>query len=146
MNEKTRNKRIGGMLRKARVKAGVSLEDAARFIGVTPASFSRMETNVSMVTAARMERLAEHYKISMAGLFDDQLLPMPSSIDFERVRLVVEAVQRVINSLRVKTSPEKMGAAVKELYRLEIERLANNPKAEFDPDHHIEIIQTMFKR
>ncbi len=70
----------------------------------------------------------------------------PSTVDLERLKAVVQVVQSVINRKRVKPSPEKMAMAVSELYRLEIDHIVSDPKAEFDPNRHIGIIEAMFSK
>lgn len=70
----------------------------------------------------------------------------PSTVDIDRMRKVVETVQRCVNQAKMRPSPEKMGMAVTEIYRLEIEHIITNPKADFDADRHIGIIEAMFKK
>ena len=68
----------------------------------------------------------------------------PSTIDIDRLKLVVQTVQQVVNQRAVHPSPEKMAMAVSELYRLEITHIVNDTKAEFDPTRHLGIIQAIF--
>jgi len=136
---------IHNTLRQAREHAGLTLEKAAEQIGISGASFSRMETGLSKVTTERLEVLAELYEVSASALIEGSIVTKPSTVDIERLRAVVEAVQSVVNRLRVKPSPEKMGMAVTELYRLEINHIVNDPKADFDASRHLRIIEAMFR-
>lgn len=133
-------------LRQAREKAGLSIEIAAKCIGISGASFSRMETGVSKVTTDRLEMLASLYEVSASALIEGSTAMRPSTVDIDRMRKVVETVQRCVNQAKMRPSPEKMGMAVTEIYRLEIEHIITNPKADFDADRHIGIIEAMFKK
>ena len=133
-------------LRMAREQAGLSLEKAAECIGISGASFSRMENGLSKVSTDRLEMLASLYQVSASALIEGSIITMPSTVDLDRMRAVVEAVQRGVYKLRVRPSSEKMGIAVAEVYRMEIERIVNDPKAEFDPTRYNSLIEAMFRK
>lgn len=137
---------IHNILRQSREQAGLTLEQAAESIGISGASFSRMENGLSKVNTDRLEMLAELYGVSASALVEGSIVMRPSTVDLERLQAIVQAVQTVVNSYRVRPSPEKMAMAVAELYRLEIEHIVNNPKADFDAHRHIGIIEAMFKK
>lgn len=132
-------------LRQAREQAGLSLEKAAECIGISGASFSRMENGLSKVSVDRLEMLAALYEVSASALLEGSIVTKPSTIDIDRLKLVVEAVQQVVNNLQAQPSPEKMALAVSELYRLEINHIVNNASAEFDPQRHLGIIDAIFR-
>ncbi len=133
-------------LRKAREAAGLSLEKAAEAIGISGASFSRMENGVSKVTTERLEDLARLYRVSAAALLEGSIVTNPTNVDLDRMRQVVETVQAEVNRIKARPSPEKMGLAVSEVYRIEIEHIIQNPKAEFDPTRHLTLIKAMFRK
>ena len=135
---------IHNILKQAREQAGLTLEQAAECINISGASFSRMENGLSKVTMDRLEMLAALYEVSASALVEGCIVTKPSTIDIARLRLVVEAVQQVVNEKEAQPSPEKMAMAVSELYRLEIEHIVNNATAEFDPARHLGIVQAMF--
>jgi len=137
---------IHNILRQAREQSGLTLEKAADAIGISGASFSRMENGLSKVTTDRLEVLASLYQVSASALIEGSIVTKPSTVDIDRMKAIVEAVQEVVNRLRVRPSPVKMGQAVAELYRLEIEHIVENPKAEFDPNRHLGIIEAMFRK
>ncbi|MEM6495438.1 MAG: helix-turn-helix transcriptional regulator [Pseudomonadota bacterium] len=137
---------IHDTLRQAREQAGLSLEKAAEIIGISGASFSRMENGLSKLTTDRLEVLAALYQVSASELVAGSIVTKPTSVDVTRLRSVVEVVQGVVNRLKVRPSPEKMGMAVAELYQLEINHIVNEPKAEFDPTRHLGIIEAMFRK
>ncbi|WP_184561564.1 helix-turn-helix domain-containing protein [Sulfitobacter undariae] len=130
----------------AREQAGLSLEKAAECIGISGASFSRMENGLSKVSTDRLEMLASLYQVSASALIEGSIITMPSTVDLDRMRAVVEAVQKGIYQPRVRPSPEKVGIAVAEVYRMEIERIVNDPKAEFDPSRYNGLIEAMFRK
>ncbi|MHA3916665.1 helix-turn-helix domain-containing protein [Halovulum sp. GXIMD14793] len=131
-------------LKQAREQAGFTLEQAAECIGISGASFSRMENGLSKVTMDRLEMLAALYEVSASALVEGSIVTKPSTIDIDRLKLVVEAVQQVVNDLQAQPSPEKMALAVSELYRLEINHIVNDASAAFDPARHIGVIEAMF--
>lgn len=133
-------------LRQAREQAGLSLEKAAECIGISGASFSRMENGLSKVTTERLKMLASLYEVSASALLEGSIVTMPSTVDLERMRKVVETVQEVVNRLRVKPSPQKMGMVVAEIYRLEIEVIVKEHNAVFDPARHSGLIEVMFRK
>ncbi len=148
MNDAPSKPRINQTLRKAREKAGKSLEKAAEHLGITTASMSRMETGVSGVTVDRIEILARFYQVSIADLFEGQLVSMPSTIDIDRLRGIVILIQETIERLKAKPSAEKVAEITTQVYRREIDRLLNDPVAgpEFDPTHHDKFVETVFRK
>ncbi len=136
---------IHDTLKEARERAGLTLERAAASIGISGASFSRMENGLAKVTIDRLEVLAALYGVSASALVEGTVVTKPSTIDLDRLRKVVEAVQQVVNECDAKPSPEKMSAAITELYQLEIGHIVSDPKASFDPNRHIGIIRAMFR-
>jgi len=137
---------IHNILRQSREQAGLTLEQAAECIGISGALFSRMKNGLSRVTTERLEMLARLYGVSASALVEESIVMRPSTLGLARLKAVVHAVQGVVNSRRVKPSPEKMAMAVSEPYRLEIAHIVSNPKTEFDPDRHIGIIDAMFRK
>ena len=133
-------------LKQAREQSGLSIERAAEAIGISGASFSRMENGLSKVTTERLEVLAELYEVSASALIEGSIVTRPSTVDIERMKSVVEVVHTIVNSLRVKPSPQKMGLVIAEVYRLEIEHIVSDPKAAFDPQRHTGLIEAMFRK
>ena len=147
MNNNEQHIRFGAILRKARVRAGISLEQAAAHIGISTASFSRMETGISGVSANRLAKLADCYGLSAGKLFDGQLVRMPTQVDIERMKAVVMLVQQIIAELGATPSPEKIADVVSQVYIHEIERLLNTPEADiaFDAKPHRAFVTMVFR-
>lgn len=130
-------------LKQAREQAGLTLEHAAECIGISGASFSRMENGLSKVTMERLEMLAALYEVSASAMVEGSIVTKPSTIDIDRLKLVVEAVQQLVHEQKLQPPPKKMATAVSELYRLEITHIVNDPTARFDPTRHKRIIKGM---
>ncbi|TWI81908.1 transcriptional regulator with XRE-family HTH domain [Roseibium hamelinense] len=137
---------IGTTIKKARKKAGLTIRQAAETIGISEPSFSRMENGYNEFSVQRLLRLAELYDVSPSALLENSIVAAPSKVDLNRMRQVVETVQAVVNRMKARTSPEKMGLAVSEVYRIEIEHIIQDPKAEFDPKRHQSLIEAMFRK
>lgn len=131
-------------LRQAREQVGLSMEQAAEAVGISTASLSRMENGVSRVTTDRLAMLSGLYQVSATGLLGGSIVMPPSAVDLERMRAVVELVQKIVIRLRVRPSPKKIGLAESEIYRTEIERIVADPDAEFDPGRHAGLVEAMF--
>lgn len=131
------------LLRAAREQAGLTLDDGARHVGISGASFSRMETGQSRITTDRLEELARLYQVSASALLEGSLVTRPTTIDIDRMRQVVETVQEVVLSLHAQPSPEKLGLVVSEIYRLEVDAMIADPKAVFDPSRRKVMIKAM---
>ena len=119
------------------------MEQAAEAVGISTASLSRMENGVSRVTTDRLAMLAGLYQVSATALLGGSIVMAPASVDLERMRAVVELVQETVIRLRMRPSPKKMGLAVSEVYRVEIERMVADPNAEFDPGRHAGLIEAI---
>jgi transcriptional regulator with XRE-family HTH domain len=133
---------IHEILKKTRICTELTLEEAATAIGISGASFSRMENGISQVTTDRLAELASLYQLSASALVEGNIVTRPTSIDMKCLTGVVEAVQGTVNRLGV----IPMGMAVGELYRLEIDHIINHPDAKFDANRHLGIIEAMFTK
>lgn len=147
MTDAPHRPRINALLRQARERAGLSLDEAAKGLGISKASMSRMETGVSSVPVERIEALAAMYGIDIAGLFEGAVVTRPSATDLSRLREVVLLVQQVIADLDARPSPEKVAEATLQLYRRETDRIAAEPHApEFPSARHRPDVETVFKK
>lgn len=113
-------------LKQAREKSGLSLEKAARAIGISGASFSRMENGLSKVTVDRLLVLAKLYQISASSLLEGAIVCNASEIDIDRLKAAVLAVQKVVNDQTAQPSPESVAETVVEIYRSGIDHLSDN--------------------
>ncbi len=122
----------------------MSLDEAARHLGISTASLSRMETAVSGVAADRVEVLARLYQVKIQDIFEGQLTGMPGMVDQDRMHEAVLLVLETARTMRVKPSPEKIADLVVEVYRREIARLQADPSADagFSSGQHEQFVRT----
>ena len=148
MTEAPTRARIAATLRKARERSGLSLDEAARHLGISTASLSRMETAVSGVSADRVEALARLYQVRIDDLFEGQLTGMPGMVDQNRMHSAIRLVLETARTMRVKPSPEKVADLVVEIYRREIARLLADPSADagFSADRHADYVSAALRR
>lgn len=132
-------------LKDARLRAGMLQEDAAKHLGITGASFSRMETGESSITTDRLIRLASLYRVSAASLLEGVVVMNPTAIDLNCLKLAVIEIEKVIASLGVRPSPEKIADATAELYRTEVEFIVQHPRESFTPSRHARLLELIFR-
>ena len=148
MDEKIRNKQIGWELKRARKRAGINAEQAAKHLGFSEVSLFRMEDGQSMVSAVRLEDLAKLYGVSLPDLLQGRLVTMPSTVDVDRMKAVVAFVHSAIQTHGAKPSPEKVADVVAKVYEAEIERIIGDPSTghEFRADIHSDFVAMVFKK
>ena len=132
-------------LREARTRIGMSQDEAAKHLGISGASFSRMESGESAITTDRLVRLAALYKVSAASLLEGAVVTHPSAVDLDRLKLAIIEVEKVVSALGVRPSPQKVADAVAELYRTEIEFIIEHPRETFTPARHIRLLELIFR-
>lgn len=137
--------RIHQTLREAREWVRMSQEEAAHHLGISGASFSRMEAGLSAVTTTRLLRLAQLYRVSASSLLEGVVVMQPSTIDMEWLRQTVIVVETVVAKLDNRPTPEKIAGVVAETYRREIDHILNQPKDRFSPDRHSAFVELMFR-
>jgi transcriptional regulator with XRE-family HTH domain len=71
-----RRKMQGVLLRQSRLIAGLSLEDAARIVGVSPDYFDSCENGTDELTVAQLELAADVFELPVAAFWDEQLFPV----------------------------------------------------------------------
>lgn len=136
--------RIHQTLRDAREWVGMSQEEAAQHLGISGASFSRMEAGLSAVTTTRLLHLAQLYRVSASSLLEGVVVMQPSTIDLDWLKQTVIAVEDVVAGLKTRPTSEKIAGVVAETYRREIDHIMNKPKDRFSPVRHSEFIELMF--
>lgn len=124
----------------------MSQDYVAEALGISGASFSRMESGRSSITTIRLARLAVLYEVSAGALLEGSIVRLPHRIDLERLKQVVTEIEHTIARLDVRPSPEKVADAVAEVYQTEIEYVFDHPKQEFDPSRHRRLIELIFRK
>lgn len=85
--------RLGVVLQQARKTAKVNQKDAARAIGMNPASFTRWEAGATGISAYDLARLVQLYRLDLDA--DLVLDPPASKVEIKRrLEVVAQAAQR----------------------------------------------------
>jgi len=136
---------IHAALKSARETAGLTLAQVGLELGITDASVSRLENRQSKITTDRLIELAKLYKVSASALLEGAVVTNANSIDLDHMRLIIEEVEMVISRLNARPTPSKIGMAVTEIYREEIEYIVANVDAQFNPKRHTRRLELIFK-
>jgi transcriptional regulator with XRE-family HTH domain len=70
-----RNRIIGTLVKRARLKAGKSQRECAELLGCSPFAFSRYEQGRWGLSLSQLEVLARPFKVPLANLWDDSSVP-----------------------------------------------------------------------
>jgi len=81
-----RNKIIGVLVKRARVKAGTTQQECAQFLGVAPSAFRRYEQGKKGFSLPQLESLALLFDVPVASLWDDSY-PVPEKQEAEPMPL-----------------------------------------------------------
>lgn len=138
--------RLHEKLKEVRVACGMSQEHVADLLGISNASFSRMEAGKSAVTTTRLERLADIFDVSAGALLEGSIVRLPHRLDLDRLRLVITEIEEAIARLDVRPSAAKIADAVAEVYQTETEHVFHHPKEPFDPSRHRRLIELIFRK
>ena len=70
-----RNRIIGTLVKRARIKAGKSQRECAELLGCSPFAFSQYEQGRWGLSLSQLEVLARPFKVPLANLWDDSSVP-----------------------------------------------------------------------
>lgn len=107
-----RAKRLGALLKRARIGAGTSRRDCAAFLGVTTGAIARFEDGKAEPSLGEIEALAFLLRVPVQTLLGDR--PTPASIepDASNVRGLVKLRRHIIGA-RLKQARNRAGAELK---------------------------------
>ena len=137
---------FGKAVRRAREHKGLSLSEAARQIGMSKSSLSRLETGDSVISAKRFVQFAVFYEVSAEELLQGQIVAEPRQADFPRIAMVVEEIERTISGLKIRPDPQKVSRAVVEVLRLETARVIDSRDSSFDPSRYRGLVEEIFRK
>lgn len=140
MNEASNNL-FGGLLQRARESVGLSLTDAAIQLGIPKTTLWRWENGQTKIYAEKLVRVASAYGVSASKLFEGEVVIAPSQIDYERLGMVVEHVELIVQANGHRPKPEAVKTAVVEILRLETQRLLDVKGGEFDLSRYEQTIR-----
>jgi transcriptional regulator with XRE-family HTH domain len=90
--------RLGGRLREARLRAGLTVREVADRIGVKHAIIVKYENGVIVPSIDRLRGLAQLYELSAAALLakHDEAMPLFAMLD----QAGVDAIERLVQLLK----------------------------------------------
>lgn len=123
-----RGRKLGLLLRNARQVAHKSLEESARFLGISPKALEAYELGEISPPLPILEALAEFYQVPLNHFWGNSLLPSDQqSLSPQQVEMMVEIRQRIIGVYLRKCRQEK-GLSLGQLAEqvgIEADRLEN---------------------
>ncbi|WP_417832419.1 helix-turn-helix domain-containing protein [Terasakiella sp.] len=127
--------------REFRNKAGFTIEEAAAKMGISPSQVSRIESGTSDTTLRRMQEFAELY-----GCAASDLVTSPkefSDIEYETLKAVMLGVEQLINDETMMLTPDRKVELTLSLFKMENERLGEDPDGKVDLSRYQSIIQAL---
>ena len=129
-------KSFGEILQDARESKDLSLGEGAKLLGVPKTSLWRWESNETKVDAQRLVDIAAAYGLSISAMFEGRIVVAPTQTDFDRLGIVVEHIERMIQNIGARPKPEAVRTAVVEVLRLETSRVLETSGSAFDPSRY----------
>ena len=139
MNEKTRL--FSRIIKEAREERGYSIKVAADLLGLPKTTLWRLENDQGTISADRIIDISSKYGYSISGLLEGRLLIEPTQTDYDRIGMVVEEIERIVQSPDFKPKPSRVRMAVVEVLRLETARIIENRGGEFDPARYSNLVE-----
>ena len=110
-----RNKIVGILVRRARLEAGKSKRDCAKFIGCSPATFSQYERGQKGLSLPELEALAYFLEVSPASLWDDAYAPPQDSLQGHLPMEQMMILRRKILAVQLRKCREAIGFTQEEM-------------------------------
>jgi transcriptional regulator with XRE-family HTH domain len=129
-------KSFGKILQEARSTKALSLDEAAKLLGVPKTNLWRWESGETKVDAQRLVDIAAAYGLSVSSMFEGNIVVAPTQTDFDRLGIVVEHIERMIQQLGTRPKPQAVRTAVVEVLRLETSRVLETSGSDFDPSRY----------
>ncbi len=114
---------FGKILQEARETKELTLGQAAKLLGVPKTSLWRWENNKTKVYAQQLVDIAAVYGLSVSAIFEGKIMTAPTQTDFDRLGIVVEHIERIIQTQETRPPPQAVRTAVVEVLRLETSRV-----------------------
>ena len=127
---------FGAILQDARETKDLSLGQAAKLLGVPKTSLWRWENNETKVYAQQLVDIAAAYGLSVSAIIEGKIMTAPTQTDFDRLGIVVEHIERMIQHIGTRPKPEAVRTAVVEVLRLETARVLETAGSGFDPSRY----------
>ncbi|WP_413219526.1 helix-turn-helix domain-containing protein [Tritonibacter mobilis] len=130
---------LNELIKRARLEAGLTLDQAAAKMGLSQSTMSRIETGETTITADRLVDLASAYGVSPSQLLDGAVVRSMSQTDLDRIGAVIEFVEIIAEDQTPRPSPQKIRDTVLAIFRQETSS-AWETGAAFDPSRYSELV------
>jgi len=110
-----RNKIIGVLVKRARVNAGKSQQECARFLDCTPSAYRRCEQGKKGFSLPQLESLALLFDVPVASLWDDSY-PVPDKLEADPLPLdEIMLLRRKMLAVRLRQVRQSASLSMREL-------------------------------
>lgn len=132
-------------LKQARKTAGLTMVEAAKELGMTQSSLSRIENGDTGVSSQRLIDLAGLYGVSPSKLMDGAVVNALSDKDLDRIGQVIEIVEEVLSQHSSRPGPSVVRETILAIFKQE-SASAYKSGADFDPTRYRELISVLIKK
>lgn len=109
-----RGRKLGVLLRNARLAAQRDLEESARFLGISPQTLEAYELGEAYPSLPNLEALAQFYAVPLTHFWGSSLLPLDQkALSPDQLLMIGEIRSRVIGVL-LRKSRQEQGIALEE--------------------------------
>lgn len=133
-------------LRDARERSGMSVDDAAKSLGISRVQVWRLEHKSKTITAERLFEIADLYGVDPRSLFEGSDAPVISDDLYRRIGEVVVMVEEQVQTLGAKPPPQLISDAVIEILRQETKNQPKPDSTPLDASKYQGLITLLFKQ
>ncbi|UTS82227.1 helix-turn-helix domain-containing protein [Phaeobacter piscinae] len=130
---------LNELIKRARLQAGLTLDQAASKLGLSQSSMSRIETGETAITADRLVDLASAYGVSPSQLLEGAVVRSLSDTDLDRMGAVIEFIVTTAGDQDPRPSPKTIRDTILAIFRQETAS-AWETGAAFDPTRYRELV------
>jgi transcriptional regulator with XRE-family HTH domain len=110
-----RNKIVGVLVKRARIKAGKSQQECARFLDCAPSAYRRYEQGKRGFSLPQLESLALLFDVPVASLWDDGY-PLPEEVEVVPLPLdQIMLLRRKILAVHLRQVRQSAGLSMREM-------------------------------
>jgi transcriptional regulator with XRE-family HTH domain len=132
-------------LKQARNDAGLTMVDAAKKLGITQGSLSRIESGDTGVSSQRLIDMAGLYGVSPSSLMDGAVVNALSDKDLDRIGQVIEFVEEVLSEHSSRPKPTVVRETILAIFKQESASVYKSG-ADFDPTRYRELMSILIKK
>lgn len=132
-------------LKQARKNAGLTMVDAAKELGITQSSLSRIENGDTGVPSQRLIDMAGLYGVSPSSLMDGAVVNALSDKDLDRIGRVIEFVEEVLSEHSSRPKPTVVRETILAIFKQESASVYKSG-ADFDPTRYRELMSILIKK